>query len=460
MKDNNKIIQDISLLYELSLAFGQSLDLRANCEHFLKVLMARKGLTYAAVWIREDQLEKSASNQLRLVYASPVCEVKIQRIDADHYICQRLNEIPRFSLAVADPDFAECVLEQTGEQGHCLIYGLEDIGFLKLHAQHPSTFNSASVSQLENVVRKFALFLNGCIAHEREKKEVEERIKTQEALHQSEEKYRTVVHSLSEGIIITDLDGRVSFVNERMLELTGYQQEELIGKKAYQMLVASSEQKEVLPKLKQRQGGIADEYFLEHVHKNGRRWMARIKGSPYRNAKGEIIGTMGVVNDISAQREVERRIVESEQKFRKIINTSLDAVVTIDAKGKVTEWSRQAERTFGYTRDEAVGQSMSELIVPHAYRQAHEKGMSHFLETGTGPVLNNRIEIEGLDKDGRLFPIELSISPMKIGGKYFFSAFIRDITERKQAEEELIAAKQAAEQARLAEHQFLTNMSH
>ena len=460
MSDNNKIIQNISLLYELSLAFGQSLDLKENCQHFLKALMTRKSLNYAAVWIHKGQLEKLETDELNLVYANPSREADDKVMTEDHYIWQELKTRNHLVVDGIKPAFQKCIQELTIERGAYVFYRLGDIGFLKLHTNTPQYFHATEINQLVNVVNKFALFLNGCIAHQREKKETAERLKIQDALFQSEEKYRTVVHSLSEGIIITDLDGRVTFVNERMLELTGFERSELMGEKAHELLVAPSESSAVASKIKQRNKGVSESYFIEHVHKNGNRWMGRIKGSPYRNAKGEIVGTMGVVNDISAQREVERRIVESEQKLRKIINTSLDAVVTINEEGLITEWNTQAEHIFGYSREEALDQPMGDLIVPKQHRKAHNMGMKHFLKTGEGPVLNKRIEIIGLDKSGRIFPIELSISPMKLGGKYIFSGFIRDITERKKAEEELIAAKQAAEQARMAEHQFLTNMSH
>ena len=188
--------------------------------------------------------------------------------------------------------------------------------------------------------------------------------------------------------------------------------------------------------------------------------MGRIKASPYKNSKGIIIGTMGAITDITAQQLAEIKVSESEVMLRKIIDASLDAIINIDADGNVIAWSDQATKIFGYTREETIGKNMGDFIVPPQHREAHERGMKHFLKTGEGPVLNNRIEITGFDKSGREFPIELSISPIKMDGKYFFSGFIRDITERKQAEQDLISAKQTAEQAQLAEQQFLANMSH
>jgi PAS domain S-box-containing protein len=127
-------------------------------------------------------------------------------------------------------------------------------------------------------------------------------------------------------------------------------------------------------------------------------------------------------------------IQDRDTKTRRIIDSALDAVLGIDERGKVTEWNAQAETMFGWKRDEAVGQTLSELFIPHRYRDAHEKGLQHFLSTGEGPLLNRRIEITALHRDGTEFPVEVSIAPYQIDGNWEFSGFVRDITEKKAAE--------------------------
>ncbi len=147
-----------------------------------------------------------------------------------------------------------------------------------------------------------------------------------------------------------------------------------------------------------------------------------------------------VVWNASLQRRVTRRteaLKESDERIRLIIGTALDAVITMDAHGLVTGWTTQAQSTFGWSRDEAIDRPLAELIIPHQYREAHEKGLRHFLASGEGPVLNTRIEINGLHKDGHEIPVELAISPIKRGSTFEFCAFVRDITERKKAEAEL-----------------------
>jgi PAS domain S-box-containing protein len=128
---------------------------------------------------------------------------------------------------------------------------------------------------------------------------------------------------------------------------------------------------------------------------------------------------------------------ESEERARLVLERSLDAVITMDSRGVVTSLNLEAERTFGWSREEIIGQALSTTIIPPRYREGHERGLRHFLATGEGPVLNKRIEIAALHSDGREFPVELAITPIRLGDSLFFTAFVRDITERKRAEAEL-----------------------
>lgn len=135
-------------------------------------------------------------------------------------------------------------------------------------------------------------------------------------------------------------------------------------------------------------------------------------------------------------------IKENEQHTRTIIESAHDAFVGICADGRIMDWNRQAEVTFGWTRGEAFGQRMEQLIIPPRYRDAHLAGMSHFHKSGEGPVLNKRIELQALRKNGEEFPVELTISVIKNADGVQFCAFLHDITERKIAEERLVQMAQ------------------
>jgi PAS domain S-box-containing protein len=144
-----------------------------------------------------------------------------------------------------------------------------------------------------------------------------------------------------------------------------------------------------------------------------------------------------------SKHQMESRLRESEEHMRRIFENALDAVVTIDGEGRVTEWNPQAETTFGWRRDEILGRTVAETIIPQIFREDHAEGIRHFLATGAGPLLNRRLdEFTAIHRDGHEFPIELSISPVKYGDTYSFSAFVRDITERRQTHERLKKSEQ------------------
>ncbi len=131
---------------------------------------------------------------------------------------------------------------------------------------------------------------------------------------------------------------------------------------------------------------------------------------------------------------LENKLLESEQCSRLVLENALDAVINMDTRGLVTEWSGGAERMFGYRRDEALGKELSELIVPQRDRMAHSNGMQRLLKTGQSVMLGKIIEVDAMHRDGHEIPVELSVAHIQSGDNTFFSAFIRDISERKAAE--------------------------
>jgi PAS domain S-box-containing protein len=189
------------------------------------------------------------------------------------------------------------------------------------------------------------------------------------------------------------------------------------------------------------------------------RWVSTTK-VPLRGAGGAVVGTLGISRDITAAKEAEAVLRASEERTRLILNNAYDAFVAMSPDGRITEWNRQAELVFGWGRAEAVGRVLADTIIPPPYREAHARGLARFLATGEGPLLNRVLEVPALRWDGRQFPAELTIAPIRVGEQYVFAAFIRDVTERKRAEEELRRAMQTAEEANRAKSEFLANMSH
>ena len=133
----------------------------------------------------------------------------------------------------------------------------------------------------------------------------------------------------------------------------------------------------------------------------------------------------------------------------------------MDSDGRIVRWNAQAAATFGWTRDEVIGRQLSDTIIPTGFRSAHIEGLRNFHETGEAPIVNRRLELRGLHRDGHEFPIEITVTnPVRAGRGYFFGAFLRDISERLRHEDELRMAKETAEAATRAKSEFLANMSH
>lgn len=137
-----------------------------------------------------------------------------------------------------------------------------------------------------------------------------------------------------------------------------------------------------------------------------------------------------------------RALVTEQQRTQAILETSSDAFIALDVQGNVSGWNAEAERLFGWTRIEAVGNLLEELIIPEQYRAAHAAGFARFVKTGTGPAVNRRrTEITAKHRDGREIPIELSISAMNTPAGYVANAFVRDIRERRAAQVQLEASE-------------------
>ena len=271
---------------------------------------------------------------------------------------------------------------------------------------------------------------------------------------QSHEKLLTLsraVENSPASVVITNLNGTIEYVNRKFTAVTGYSPDEALGQNP-RILNAGIHTKEFYKKLWEtiRSGNEwAGEIY--NRKKNGAIYLEQVSISPILDDKGNIAHFVAVKEDITERKRIVEELQkaerdramfavhqEDETRLRAIIETALDAVVQMDAEGIITGWNNQAEKIFGWTSEEAVGRALHETIIPPRYREAHVHGLKRLLASGEGPVLNSRVEMTGLHRDGHEFPVELSISQAKTTDKYEFNGFIRDITERKQAEAALL----------------------
>ncbi len=254
--------------------------------------------------------------------------------------------------------------------------------------------------------------------------------------------FQVTFSSIGDGVITTDTDGRVTFINPAAEAMTGWKQSDAAGKpvetvfniiSAVTRLPAANPVREVLQTGKVVQ--LANHTTL--IGKTGREIAIEDSAAPIRDGSGRGLGAVMVFHNVTERRKALDALHHSENRKSAILQASLDAIVTMDHEGRVVDFNRAAERIFGYRNDQAIGEELATLIIPERYRERHRQGMARYLTTGESRVFNQRLELSALRSDGHEFPAELSISTIPGDTPPMFSATLRDITERKKAEQAL-----------------------
>jgi diguanylate cyclase (GGDEF)-like protein/PAS domain S-box-containing protein len=183
-----------------------------------------------------------------------------------------------------------------------------------------------------------------------------------------------------------------------------------------------------------REGYVEAELSFRRV--DGSTFVAQVSWSVFTDAGGAVRASL-MLRDVTAQRADDAALRRSENVLRQLIATSNDAFIAMDIDGRIREWNRQAEVIFGWSAEEAIGRPLVSTVIPPSYREAHLDGLARYLATGDGTVLGQRLEVEGRRRDSTEFPVELTIWALGRGRDVTFNALMHDVSERRQAEEEL-----------------------
>jgi PAS domain S-box-containing protein len=241
-----------------------------------------------------------------------------------------------------------------------------------------------------------------------------------------------IIEQIQDAVVVTDLDGRVKLWNKGAENIFGYTAAEAIGHQA-STLYALEEQAN-LP-LREKRNPATEGWARR---KSGERCFIHLSMTLLRDEHGAPYGMIGYASDLTELKRAEEALRESEARNRLIVDTAMDAIITMDAAGKITGWNAQAEATFGWTAQEVIGKPLADAIIPPEHREAHKRGLSRYLATGEARLLNRRIEMSALRRTGEIFPVELAVAAiLNPNGPVTFSAFIKDIGARKHAEENL-----------------------
>jgi PAS domain S-box-containing protein len=261
-------------------------------------------------------------------------------------------------------------------------------------------------------------------------RDLSETRKTQIALRRETEERLRIFETSQDLILVTDPKGNYVQVSPSSVSILGYRPEEMIGHSAVEFIHSDDLESTRDEMRSARRGRGMRNFVTRYVHRDGRvvslTWMGTWSEPVRRHF---FIG-----RDMTEIQLAQEALLDSERMARRIIETALDAFVQMNDEGIIVDWNSQAERVFGWSRAEAVGRALGELIVPEQHRARHREGLANFLRTGYGPVLGTRFEIDAQRRDGREIKVELSITAFERRGGHVFNGFIRDLTEKIAAE--------------------------
>ena len=288
--------------------------------------------------------------------------------------------------------------------------------------------------------------------------ELRQRAVAEKALRDSEAIYHSLVENVPVSLFRKDAEGRFTFGNLPFCRELGVTPEELVGKTDHDFFPAELAEKY---RANDRQVMTAGEVFEDveaHRTPDGQQLYVQVLKAPVRDAEGIVVGVQCVFWDVTDRELAQRRLQDSESRKKAIFESSLDCMIISDQDGNIVEFNRAAEQTFGCGRTEVLGTPLDSFF---ATSDRARKNLDHYSETREeGSMIGRRQETPLRRKDGSIFVAEVAMQPIQLGDSLQFATVLHDITRRKQWEEDLQHARDAAEAANRAKSDFLANMSH
>jgi PAS domain S-box-containing protein len=326
------------------------------------------------------------------------------------------------------------VLAPDGEVSY-IIHRVEDVtDFVRLKEQE-----SQQIKQTEELRTRTEQMESEILLRVRELQEANQKLKaTNQELALSEERFRLLVAGVKDyAIFMLDPEGRVSTWNEGAQRIKGYTSEEIIGQqfsRFYTREDIESGKPDHELKIAASEGKSEDEGW--RVRKDGSQFWANVVITAVRNRNGDLLGFSKVTRDFTERKKTEEALRASENRFRSLFEFSPDAIVASDAEGKIAELNGQVAKCFGYERAELLGQPV-EMLIPERFRNAHPRHRKEYSSEPRTRPMGIGLELQGRRKDGTEFPVEIMLSPVETPGGRVVLSVIRDLSEKKQAEEEL-----------------------
>lgn len=235
-----------------------------------------------------------------------------------------------------------------------------------------------------------------------------------------------IIESIKDAIVVRDLSGKIFFTNSAAEKLFGFEAGELLGKNIDLIIppIKANEEKRLVESL--LWGEQVENYETERINKSGTVIYVSVSLSALKDGEGKIIGITKVIRNVTERKK-------AEGKFQALLESAPDAMVIVNKFGQIVLVNAQTEKLFGFSREELVGKEV-EILIPSRFRDKHPGHRKHFFAEPKVREMGAGLELYGMRKDGSEFPVEISLSPLKIEDGMFVSAAIRDITIRKKSE--------------------------
>lgn len=286
--------------------------------------------------------------------------------------------------------------------------------------------------------------------------DITERKRAQEALAESEERYRTIIEHSKDVVWSLNKDGLFTFINKQAENVTGYRISDFIGK-SFLPLLNRDDIPRMMEIFQKTLSGKMSQYELTIKRRDGSDLTLFVNSTAYYS-KGEITGTLSFARDITHSKLAEVALRESEERFRSVAQAANDAIIFSDSYGKIIFWNNAAQKFFGYDSSEVMGKPIT-ILMPETYREDHINVLERMRTTGESHIIGKTVEFPALRKNGIEFPVEITLSTWKTGEKKFYSAILRDITERKR-NEDMRRDNERLALANRTKSEFLAVMSH
>jgi PAS domain S-box-containing protein len=279
-------------------------------------------------------------------------------------------------------------------------------------------------------------------------------------LERNKQKYEDLYNNAPAMFVsIGHLTGKVIECNKTLLKKTGFKRSEVIGENISKLYhPGCSENVEKIAPLFNETGEIINAE-LELITILGGKIPVLTNSTAVRDNNGNILHSLTVLQDISDLKQSQEELRQSEERYWSLANSAVDSIITADDAGIIVTWNQGATKTFGYHDSEIVGQPLT-ILMPDHYKDMHLSGFERIQQGGLPHVIGKTVELQGKRKNGEIFPIELSMAQWETSSERFFTGIIRDITERKLTEMDLLWAKKKAEENDRLKSAFLANMSH